>query len=65
MRKARQQYAYIIPLDLFRYQRVHDQKGLDLVVNDGLPRQFFDAEIPTEVKSKYRIVEQPDWKFAK
>jgi hypothetical protein len=50
----------IIPLDRLRYQRVLDQPSFDLVINDGLPTQLFDAEIPIELHSKFQIVEGPN-----
>jgi hypothetical protein len=37
-----------------------DQPGMDLIVNDGLPTQLFDPEIPTELRSKFQVVEAPD-----
>jgi hypothetical protein len=49
----------LIPLEGLRFQKV-DQPGMDLFVNDGLPTQLFDPEIPTELRSKFRVVEGPD-----
>jgi hypothetical protein len=49
----------LIPLDGLQYKKV-DQPGMDLVVNDGLPTQLFDPEIPTELRSTFRVVEAPD-----
>jgi hypothetical protein len=51
----------LIPLDLLRYQRIPPgEQAFDLMVNDGLPTQLFDPEIPTELRSKFRVVEAPE-----
>jgi len=52
----------IIPLDLLRHQKVLGQE-FDLLVNDGLPTQLFEREIPQELRSKFRVVESPDIKI--
>jgi hypothetical protein len=46
-------------LDLLRYQKVAGEP-YDLLVNDGLPTQLFDPEIPTELRSKFQVLEGPD-----
>jgi hypothetical protein len=48
-----------IPLDRLRYQKT-GQQGMDLIVNDGLPTQLFDREIPIELRNKFQVLERPD-----
>jgi hypothetical protein len=57
--KAATKPVRLIPLDLLRYQKVAGEP-YDLLVNDGLPTQLFDPEIPTELRSKFQVLEGPD-----
>jgi len=51
----------LIPLDLLRYQKIPPgEQSFDLVVNDGLPIQLFDREVPKELHSKFQVLEAPD-----
>jgi len=33
---------------------------IDLIVTAGLPTQLFDPEIPTELRSRFRVIEASD-----
>ena len=48
----------IISLDRVPVQKSHD--GLSLVVDDALPKQLFETEIPQELRNNFRIVERPN-----
>jgi|SRR5882757_2201621 len=60
--RATRRPARIMPIDLFRNQRIPPEDGqpMDLVVNDGIPTQFFDAIIAPELRSKFQVVDNPD-----
>jgi hypothetical protein len=57
--KAVSKPVRLIPLDRLRYQKT-GQQGMDLIVNDGLPIQLFDREIPIELRNKFQVLEGPD-----
>lgn len=57
--KAVSKPVRLIPLEGLRFQKV-DKPGMDLLVNDGLPTQLFDPQIPTELRSKFQVVEAPE-----
>jgi hypothetical protein len=52
----------IIPLAKLRHQKMSSGNpyGADALVNDPMPKALFDEQIPTELATRYGVVERPD-----
>jgi hypothetical protein len=54
----------IIRIDKLRYQKMAagNHYGVDLVLNEPLPKGLFDGQLPQELASKFDVIERPNIK---
>lgn len=50
----------LIPVTESGFQMIPNNPQADLIVNAGLPRQLFEPEVPTELRNRFQVVENPD-----